>query len=86
MPVTELATIPLVAGSQLGDPDNSSAAVFKDCATTISQQDGYHQMQFGVGLESPGTLQMAIGLSIQSNLVRYATMLTPSRLDRQEQA
>lgn len=60
MPTTELATIPLVAGSQIGDPDNSAAAVLKDCSTTISQQDGYHQMQFGMGLENPNTLQLAI--------------------------
>ncbi|KAK5172992.1 uncharacterized protein LTR77_003114 [Saxophila tyrrhenica] len=46
MPTTELATISLKAGSQIGEPNNPAAAVFKDCADTIARQDGFEGMQF----------------------------------------
>ena len=37
---TEIATIPLVAGSDIGDPNDQAAQVLKESLDTISQQDG----------------------------------------------
>ena len=60
-PTTEIATISLVSGSNIGDPDNDAAVVFKECGDIITQQEGYQKMDFGMGVENPTTLQLVIG-------------------------
>ncbi|KAK3720629.1 hypothetical protein LTR37_003678 [Vermiconidia calcicola] len=57
---TEVATLPLKPGSEIGNPDNQAAAVLKDCCDTIAQQDGFQQMQIGTQVENPGLMQMMI--------------------------
>lgn len=63
MPTTELATIPLKAGSNIGEPSDPAAATFKDVAGSIASQDGFENMQFGMGFENANTLQLAIDWS-----------------------
>ena len=55
---TEIATLTLVAGSDIGDPNNPAAQVFKDSMDTINKADGLQQAQFGLGVESPDMLQL----------------------------
>ena len=62
MPTTEIATLVLVPGSELGDPNNPASAVVKDCGNTIMQQDGFQQQRFGMEVENPNTLQLFIGI------------------------
>lgn len=60
MPTTELAIIPMKAGSKPGDPNDLSAQVLNDAATVLRQQDGMQQIHFGTQHESPDVLQMMI--------------------------
>lgn len=53
MPTTEIATVPLVSGSDIGDPNNQSAVVIKDAYDTISKQEGFQGLRFGMA-SSPG--------------------------------
>ena len=62
MPTTEIATVPLVAGSEVGDPNKPEAKVIKDACDTIAQQDGFQGLQFGMEVENPSVLQMFIGM------------------------
>lgn len=61
MATTEIATVPLVAGSEVGDPNNPAAKVIKDACDTLAQQDGMQSLQFGMEVENPSVLQMFIG-------------------------
>lgn len=61
MPTTEIATVPIVAGSNIGDPDDKSAKVIKDACDTIAAQEGFQSLQFGMEVENPTVLQMFIG-------------------------
>lgn len=63
MPTTEIATIPLVPGTAIGDPSNQGATVVKDIITTLRQQDGYQDTHFGMQIESPDKLQMLFSKS-----------------------
>lgn len=63
MPITEIATIPLVAGTAIGDPANQGSAVVKDIITTLRQQEGYQDTHFGMQIESPDQLQMLFSKS-----------------------
>jgi hypothetical protein len=60
MPTTEIAVIPLIAGTSIGDPESHAAAVMRDIVTTLHQQDGLQQVHFGAQVESPNVLQMMI--------------------------
>lgn len=63
MPTTEIATVPLVAGSKPGDPSDPSAAILKETFNTLQQQDGMQQIHFGLLEENPDVLQMMISAS-----------------------
>lgn len=63
MPTTEVASLVLVPGSDVGDPNNPAAAVVRDCGQTISQQDGFQQQNFGLEVENPNVLQLFIGIA-----------------------
>lgn len=60
MPTTEIATIPVVAGTSIGNPDDHGAAVMKDTTTTLHQQLGLQQIHFGSQVENPDIVQMLI--------------------------
>jgi quinol monooxygenase YgiN len=60
MPTTEIAVMPLTAGTSIGEPTNPGAAVLKDLTTTLRQQDGFQEIHFGTQVESPDTLQLLI--------------------------
>jgi hypothetical protein len=57
---TEIAVIPLIAGSDIGNPDHESARVFKSLSDTITRQDGFQQLNFGTQIEDPSVLQLMI--------------------------
>ena len=41
MPTTEVATLVLIPGSDIGDPQSPAAGVVKFCGDTIAEQDGF---------------------------------------------
>lgn len=62
MPTLEIATVPLVAGSDIGDPNNQAAAIIKETCDTIADQEGFQSLKFGMEVENPTVLQMFIGM------------------------
>jgi len=60
MPTTEVAILPLVAGSKIGDPNDTSSKVVQGCLNTLNQQDGFQQVHFGTWVESENNLQLLI--------------------------
>ncbi|EME40356.1 hypothetical protein DOTSEDRAFT_66151 [Dothistroma septosporum NZE10] len=60
MPTTEILHCPLVAGSEIGNPDNHAAQIMKEVGDTLAQQDGVQQINFGMFVESPDTLQLFV--------------------------
>jgi hypothetical protein len=63
MPVTEAATLPLVAGSNVLERGSQAARIWQDMIATISQQQGFQYIYSGLQHESPNTAQMFIGKS-----------------------
>jgi hypothetical protein len=74
MPTTEIAVIPLIAGTSVGDPDSHAAAVMRDTVATLHQQDGLQNVHFGSQVESPDVLQMMISKTRKNH-----SQPTPSR-------
>ncbi|KAF2716198.1 hypothetical protein K431DRAFT_289615 [Polychaeton citri CBS 116435] len=60
MPTTEMAILPLIAGTNPGDPSDQSSAVLRDCFGTLAQQDGLQEIHFGTWIESADSLQLFI--------------------------
>ncbi|KAK5132848.1 hypothetical protein LTR08_008564 [Meristemomyces frigidus] len=60
MPTTEIAVFPLVAGSNIGDPDSAAGKVVKDTFDTLKATDGMQQIQFGTRVEDPTVMQLLI--------------------------
>lgn len=60
---TEILNCPLVAGSELGNPDNHAAQIMKEVGDTLAKQDGVQQINFGMHIESPDTLQLFVSES-----------------------
>lgn len=61
MPVIEVATIPLLAGSNVREQGSEAARIWQDMLTTISQQDGCQDIYYGLEHENPNTAQLFIG-------------------------
>jgi hypothetical protein len=55
---TEICTLNLVAGTDIGDPNNQGAHIMKECGDQLLQQDGVQQMQFGMQVENPELLSL----------------------------
>jgi len=60
MVTTEIATFPMKAGLNPGNPEDLSSQVLEDTFTTLRTRDGMQQIQFGTHVEDPSTLQLAI--------------------------
>jgi len=67
MPTTEIALIPLLPGTSIGDPSNPGAAVVASVASTLRQQPGFQEMHFGTQLETPSILQMLFNWDSRSD-------------------
>lgn len=60
MPTTEIVTCGLKPGGDIGDPSNNAAVILKEIASTLSKQDGFQQVQFGMQIENPDTISLMI--------------------------
>ncbi|KAI4722840.1 hypothetical protein E4T48_00963 [Aureobasidium sp. EXF-10727] len=60
MPVTEVATIPLVGGSHVFEQGSEAARIWQDMLTIISNQDGCQNVYSGLQHESLNTAQLFI--------------------------
>ena len=58
---TEICTLALVAGSNIGDPNSAAATVMKECCDIMAGQEGLQKLWFGTEHESPETLQLFLG-------------------------
>lgn len=59
---TEICLLNLVAGTDIGDPNNQGSQVMKECGDELLQQDGIQQLQFGTQVENPDVLQLMISM------------------------
>lgn len=60
-PVTEIATLPLKAGSNIEDPNSSTYTVWQSALDTIASQDGFQRLYWGRKVEAPSEVAMLIG-------------------------
>lgn len=63
---TEIATLPLKAGSNIEDPNASSHGVWQSVLDTIATQDGYQRLYWGRRVEAPNEISLLIGKSSSS--------------------
>lgn len=64
MPTTEIATLTLAPGSDIGDPNNDASRVVNECCNVISKQPGFQALRFGPTVEDASKMQLFIGLHI----------------------
>jgi len=83
MPTTEIAVMPLIAGTAIGDPDSHAAAVMRDTVATLHQQDGLLNVYFGSQIESPDVLQMMISKKFSRISQLYGTKPSTKHLSLQ---
>ena len=60
-PATEIATMPLIAGAAIEDPDSSAGKVWQSTLDTVSAQDGFQRAYYGREVENQSVLQLLIG-------------------------
>ncbi|KAK5686045.1 hypothetical protein LTS10_002159 [Elasticomyces elasticus] len=60
MPTTEIAVLPLKAGSEIGDPNNQASSITNSFFDSLRTVDGVQQINFGTKVEDPTHLQMMI--------------------------
>ena len=60
-PATELATIPLVSGATIEDPNSPAGKIWQSTLDTVSQQEGFQRSYWGREVENPSVLQLFVG-------------------------
>jgi hypothetical protein len=58
MTTTEIATVPLLAGTSISDSDNT---MLKETFALLHKVDGFQRFRFGIPLEPPENLHILIG-------------------------
>ena len=61
MPTTEIATLTLAPGVDIGDPNNDASKTVNECGNILIKQPGLQALRFGPMVEDPGKMQMLIG-------------------------
>lgn len=69
-PATEIATLPLVAGATIEDPDSSAGKVWQSTLDTVSAQDGFQRAYYGREVENQSVVQLLIGEARVRSLLR----------------
>lgn len=59
-PVTELAYLPLKAGSNVSDPNTSEGTIWQDALTTVLSQDGAQRAYWAMEIESPAVIRLGV--------------------------
>lgn len=60
-PATEIATLPLVAGASIEDPDSPAGKVWQSTLDTVADQDGFQRAYHGRQVENQSVLELFIG-------------------------
>lgn len=75
MPVTEVATFPIVAGADLSDTNTQAGKTWEDVCRTVARQDGFQSLIWGRELESPDVAQLFVSTWECFVIFSYPTML-----------
>jgi len=59
-PVTELAKLPLKAGTDVSDPNTTAGGVWHDTLNQVLAQDGAQRAYWGIQVESPNILMLYV--------------------------
>ena len=60
MVATEIALVPVKAGTNLADTNTSAGRTWQDIVRTVSSQDGFQEAWYGHGVETPTDVQLFI--------------------------
>ena len=60
MPNTEIATLILKPGSDIGDPNNDASRVMNDCGNVLAKQPGVQSLRFGTVVEHSSKMQLVV--------------------------
>nr|POF02251.1 hypothetical protein CFP56_65516 [Quercus suber] len=80
MPTTEIAIFPLTAGSDISDPANAAAVAMKASLSVVARQPGCRQVLFGMQIENPANVELAVSKSLLLLLLRRPYSLGPGDL------
>ena len=69
-PATEIATLPLITGATIEDPDSSAGKVWQSTLDTVSAQDGFQRAYYGREVENQSVVQLLIGEARVRSLLR----------------
>ena len=69
MPTTEIATLTLTPGSDIGDPNNAASATLNECGNVLVKQPGLLALRFGPQVEDSSKMQMFISECACLNLL-----------------
>lgn len=58
--VTELARLPLKAGTDVTDPNSTSGTIWQDTLNEVLSQDGAQRAYWGTQVESPNILMLFV--------------------------
>lgn len=61
MPTTEIATLTLAPGSDIGDPNNNASRIVNECGNVLAKQPGLLALRFGPLVEDGSKMEMVIG-------------------------
>lgn len=61
LPATEIAVLPLKAGSTIEEPSSPAGQAFHDMLHTVSQQKGFQRVCWGRRVENETEVQLLIG-------------------------
>lgn len=62
MPSTEIVTVSLTPGADIGDPNNEASSIVNDCCNILAKVPGVQSLRFGTVIEDASKLQMFVGL------------------------
>jgi len=72
MVATEIALIPVKAGTNLADTNTSAGRTWQDIYRTVSSQDGFQEAWYGHEVETPTNVQLFVSKCYRTHCNRLA--------------
>lgn len=63
IPATQVASLPLIPGLDIEDPNTAAGKVWSDTLALLRDQEGYQRSYYGRYVESPNLLQFLVGMT-----------------------
>ena len=69
--ITEVAILPLKAGSQVDDPNTPAGSIVQDCIHTVLEQPGAQRAYFGTAHEDPTSMHWFVDWDSHDNHMQF---------------